>query len=40
MVVGRKEVNDGEEKARGYNPKETFLANTSEVKEGAFAGPA
>ncbi|MFT4865938.1 MAG: acyl-CoA dehydrogenase [Ilumatobacter sp.] len=40
MVVGRKEVNDGEDKARDYNPKETFLANTSEVKAGAFSGPA
>ena len=40
MVVGRKEVNDGEEKARDYNPKETFLASNSEVKEGAFSGPA
>ena len=40
MVVGRKEVNDGEEKAASYNPKETFLANTSDVKEGAFSGPA
>jgi acyl-CoA dehydrogenase len=40
MVVGRKEVNDGEEKAASYNPKETFLANTSNVKEGAFSGPA
>jgi acyl-CoA dehydrogenase len=40
MVVGRKEVNDGEDNARDYNPKETFLANTSTVKEGVFSGPA
>jgi hypothetical protein len=40
MVVGRKEVNDGEETAASYNPKEAFLANTSSVKEGVFSGPA
>jgi acyl-CoA dehydrogenase len=40
MVVGRKEVNDGEDKARDYNPKEAFLANESNVKEGVFSGPA
>jgi hypothetical protein len=40
MVVGRREVGDGEEKAKSYNPKETYLANTSKVKEGAFSGPA
>ena len=40
MVVGRKEINDGEDAARDYNPKETFLANDSAVKDGAFSGPA
>ena len=40
MVVGRKEVGNGEEAARDYNPKETFLTNNSSVKEGAFSGPA
>lgn len=40
MVVGRKEVNDGEDAARDYNPKETYLASESAVKEGVFSGPA
>jgi acyl-CoA dehydrogenase len=40
MVVGRKQVNDGEEKAALYDPKETFRANPSNVKEGVFPRPA
>ncbi|MFK7919259.1 MAG: acyl-CoA dehydrogenase family protein [Ilumatobacter sp.] len=40
MVVGRREVANGEEAARSYEPKDTFLANESKVKDGAFSGPA
>ncbi len=40
MVVGRREVGDGEEAAQGYNPKEAFMANESAVQDGAFSGPA
>ena len=40
MVVGRSEVNKGEEAAASYNPKEAYLANTSSVDDGVFSGPA
>jgi acyl-CoA dehydrogenase len=41
MVVGRKEVNDGEERARSYDPKTTYYANLeSDVPLGMFSGPA
>ncbi len=40
MVVGRKEINDGEERARSYDPKESYLASDSAVDDGVFSGPA
>ena len=40
MVVGRKELANGEEAARDYNPKETFMASSSSIEDGAFSGPA
>jgi hypothetical protein len=33
MVVGRKEVNDGEEKSALYDPKDTSRANPGNVRE-------
>jgi acyl-CoA dehydrogenase len=40
MVVGRKEINDGEEKAVGYDPKNEYLSRTESMPEGVFSGPA
>ena len=40
MVVGRSEVNKGEEHASTYDPKGEYLARTDSVQEGAFSGPA
>jgi acyl-CoA dehydrogenase len=40
MVVGRKEVADGEEKAASYDPKSEYLSRTESMPEGAFSGPA
>jgi acyl-CoA dehydrogenase len=39
MVVGRAELNAGEEAAAGYNPKEAYLARTDSVRDGVFSGP-
>jgi len=39
MVVGRKEVGDAEAAAKSYNPKTTYYASTSKVKDGVFSGP-
>jgi acyl-CoA dehydrogenase len=40
MVVGRKEVNDGEEKAASYDPKNEYLNRMESMPEGVFSGPA
>jgi acyl-CoA dehydrogenase len=44
MVVGRSEVNKGEDAARDYDPKQKFLdaqeSGEVEMKDGAFSGPA
>ena len=39
MVVGRKEVADGEEAARSYNPKDAYYADQKSSKDGIFSGP-
>jgi len=40
MVVGRSEVNKGEDAAASYDPKNAYLTRTDSMPEGAFSGPA
>jgi acyl-CoA dehydrogenase len=39
MVVGRAELSGAEDEAASYNPKEAYLARTSNVQDGVFSGP-
>jgi acyl-CoA dehydrogenase len=40
MVVGRREVADGEDRSRSYDPKQAYYSRQDEVPAGMFSGPA